>query len=267
MHAVLALTQIHDSTLNPCYPAAREKLTLSYHWYEAVRLLRQKTSQPLQPSERDAVWIAASLINLGFFAILEANTPSEAWPLRPPSAFDLSWLNFCDGKRLVTQWTDPFRKESHFRDAAREFNKHISTLERLISSPEPDWTSLPDGFYELFELSNVSGGSKNPYYAGAVAIAEILRRELCETNFIPHISFPSILDDRIRALLHQKDPRAMLLLLYWYAKICNKRLWWLWKHSWTEGLAICEYLERAWMGQTELTRLLVWPRKMLMMAS
>lgn len=170
----------------------------------------------------------------------------------------------CDGKKLVTQLTDPRRDESEFYHVAKELHVNITRVEEVVSR-KPAWKSLPRGFYEFFELPKGSDG--NPYYAAAMAMVELFPLELCELNFLPHLSFVSILDFKFRILLGQRDERAMLMLLYWYAKICDRRLWWMWKQAWTEGLAVCEYLARAWAWKPELIELLTWPNMTLTNAS
>jgi hypothetical protein len=44
--------------------------------------------------------------------------------------------------------------------------------------------------------------------------------------------------------LEAKDHRALLLLAYWFAKVCNTSVWWLDRRATLECQAICLYLER-----------------------
>lgn len=266
MHVILALTHLHFSTFNPL-SQAQDKISFAYHWYHAASSLKRKISLPIKPSERDSLWISISLISVASFATFDAPSPSEAWPLRPSSPTDLSWLILCDGKKMATKLTDPLRPDGQFRDAAQEFYTTISLLaEEVNTSPSTSPPLLPPGFHELFNLSSQPSDS-NPYHAACTALASILRIPLNVKNFLPHIAFVSVLDDRFRNLLRRKDERALLLLLYWYAKICNRRLWWIWKQSLMEGLAICEFLRRAWKTRPDLIQLLVWPAEQLRVAS
>jgi hypothetical protein len=111
----------------------------------------------------------------------------------------------------------------------------------------------------------------NPYYAPAIATATLLNTELNDENSMDHIVFIRIFDERFRNLLAQKDEKAMLILLYWYAKLCTRHVWWLRKQAWVEGLAICRYLEKAWApygsqdSQARL-KLLEWPKLKLLAA-
>lgn len=109
----------------------------------------------------------------------------------------------------------------------------------------------------------------NPYYTAVKAAVEVLELELDRGNFLVHVCFARAFDASFREMLLQKDEKAMLVLLYWYAKICDRRIWWLWKHSYTEGLAICKYLEMAWTasGESVGLGLLELPRTCLMNVS
>lgn len=241
-------------------------------------------------------------------AYVEAKSPEEAWPLRSPSPADLSWFKLCDGQKLVAELTDPLRVNSAFCLPAKEMCDMCSWLTGLgmatTESKERPAKGLPGGFEKFFGLSssrpmspssisndsntdaggpdyhqeNNSGEERsdgfknidnNPYYAAAKLATEIFHLDLDEENFLVHICFVRVLDQQFRDLLIGKDEKAMLLLLYWYAKICDRRVWWLWKQSCTEGLAICRYLERAWTasGDEEGLALLEMPRMQLMAGS
>jgi hypothetical protein len=264
MHAVLALAHFHDLAFDTSN-AAQDARKLSRHWHSAVSLLNRRLNQPIVPAERDAIWLSATLISIGGFSATGMNTPDEAWPLRSPSTLDLSWLRLCDGKRHVAELTNPLREDSDFRQVTAELLATLNQLEGIVKAPQNSWEGLPSGFFELFELFR--DPADNPYYHAIVGVLEVYRSEIDPDNFLLCLSFSSILDLRFRELLHLKDERAMLILLYWYAKMCDRRLWWIWKHSWIEGLAICEYLDRAWALFPELCKLLDWPRNTLIGAS
>ncbi|KAI3319842.1 hypothetical protein HD806DRAFT_525159 [Xylariaceae sp. AK1471] len=304
MHVILAMSAVHSLALIPFSSpiAATQPPRPAFHCYHSISLLQRKLTRPILPSERDVLWISASLISLCYLAHVETSSP---WPLRPPSAADISWLKLCDGQRLLAILTNPTRADCAFRLPAMEMVDAIEWVRGLVKGDERDQEMLhllPRGFDEVFGLSasfasssslsstgspnvcnnddedrNNDGGDailstpkhENPYYATAIASATMLRRELSDENFLVHICFIRIFDSRFRDLLLHRDKKAMLLLLYWYAKICDRRLVWLWKRAWTEGLAICSYLEKAWgdEGSRAELGLLEWPRKRLMAAA
>jgi hypothetical protein len=58
-----------------------------------------------------------------------------------------------------------------------------------------------------------------------------------------------------KGLLERKDPRALLLLAYWYAKVSGS-LWWMTRLAKLECQATCLYLERHYARETAIQELL-----------
>ncbi|KAI0150816.1 hypothetical protein GGR57DRAFT_471646 [Xylariaceae sp. FL1272] len=304
MHVILAMADIHDLVMSRSRDKPGATCILAYHWYHAVAMMKRKLIEPIAPFERDALWLSSSLISISNLAYVQARTPEEAWPLCPPSVADLSWFKLCDGQRLVADLTNPLRPDSELRLAAKEMCDIVDWVKNL--GGEGDWESeaLDEGskefgrFFGLWDDSapglnnedsyirttnqdhnhgscpkqtdrpseNSSVNAKNPYYSTAKVALRLFRRDLDPENFLMHICFIASLDADFRSLLSRKDAKAMLLLLHWYARICDRRVWWLWKQSYTEGLAIYRYLKREWLkgGNIEGLRLIEVPMRRLL---
>lgn len=280
MHTILAMARIHDLVIDPS--ESNRATSLMYHWYHALSSMRRYLSKPIPLAERDMLWVSSSLIGISSIAYGEAPSPEEAWPLRPPSPADLSWFTLCDGQKLIAELTEPMRADSAFYLPAKEMRDLVSWVKGLgktsTEAKECSLTGMPRRFERFFDISSSRpitfapdrvNDVNNLYYAAAKLASELFQLDLDEENFLMHIYFVRALDAPFRDLLIRKDEKAMLLLLYWYAKICDRRLWWLWKRSCIEGLAVCRYLERAWMasGNEEGLALLELPRMRLMTAS
>lgn len=182
---------------------------------------------------------------------------------------DLSWLKLNSGKKQVWELAHPSRMNGLFRQAAMDVCGQFSVKAGSIVFTDNCGSDapLPAGFDEAFDLRRIPP-EDNPYYVAAVALAESFRLDLdrdSDNAVMPLIhKFVAILEPRFKNLLEQKDERALLLLLYWFAMVCHRRLWWLWKRARLEGLATCRYLERRWGEDDTLLRgLLVWPRTMI----
>lgn len=268
MHTVLAVTHLHDMA-SAAAPPPEQHAAFAYHWYRGTSLLYRKLCRPIVAGERDALWLAAAFVGIAAFAnVADVAAPSGAWPLRPASASDLDWLKLGDGKRQVWRLTDPLRPRGVFRDAANELYAHLL---RPVA-PAPDGRELgrrlPDGFAELYGL--VGGDlapAENPYWTAAEALAasrEAAAAAVADpasraAAVVPFLGFVSRMDPRFRALLEAKDERAMLMLAYWFAGLCDRRQWWMWRRAALETRAICTYLGRSWEGRWE-ARLLESPR-------
>ncbi|KAI1258749.1 hypothetical protein F5Y18DRAFT_412330 [Xylariaceae sp. FL1019] len=301
MHVILAMTEIHDLVTSHTSDKPQAASMLPYHWHHAVAMMKRKLHEPIAPFERDALWLSSSLISISNLAYVQARTPDEAWPLRPPSSADLSWLKLCDGQRMVAGLTNPLRPDSEMRLAAKEMSDIVHWVKDLGGEGDWDGEALDESsreFGRFFGLWNDSAhdprnedsrvgthwnhhnanlrqtdrssegssvNTNNPYYPTAKIAMRLFRRDLDPENLLMHICFITAWDADFRSLLGRKDEKAMLLLLHWYAKICDKRVWWLWKQSYIEGLGIYEYLNREWLasGNIEGLRLLEGPRARL----
>jgi hypothetical protein len=120
MHLVLTITAIHDRYLTMPY-TSQQTFDEIYHGSQAVTLFNQKLSQPIKPSDRDPIWATAALIGTITCASIEATTPEEAWPLRPPGPSDLDWLKMCSGKMVIWKIANPSRPDSVFRSTNLEY--------------------------------------------------------------------------------------------------------------------------------------------------
>jgi hypothetical protein len=255
MHAILAVTHSHDVVVHHEHGSAEQDA----HWHLAVRLLNNVLSTPLDPEARDATWLASILVSV-VSLILKAqqNEPQNVWPLTPPNALDLQWLKLCDGKRLIITLTDPLRDESRVRDMASEVMATISNMERIVTSQPRSWSSLP---CDLAQFVQIHIHEHHPHYTAASALCETYR---ASGQFLSHLSFLTILDTNFRRSLELRDAQALLILLYWHVRTCELQIWFMWKHSWTEGMAIYEFLKGAWESSSELLTLMDYPRESLL---
>ncbi|OHE92148.1 hypothetical protein CORC01_12551 [Colletotrichum orchidophilum] len=278
MHTVIAMTHLHDMSLTPNLPPTPGTQTaLAYHWYRGVSLLHRKLSAPILPAERDALWLASAFIGVAAFAnVATLAAPRDAWPLRDACASDLDWMKLGDGKKQVWKMTDtPCAPRGVFSDVANELYAQLMQPDVLPIGGDDGgedggtttgtWSPLPEGFADLFGLRE-DPTHANPYFSAAVSLVACWRipasadpdsRELVK----PFMGFISKLDPRFRRLLEEKDERAMLLLAYWFARVCDRKHWWMCKRAVLETWAICEYLETRWKGRWEV-RLVEFPRMM-----
>ncbi|CAM1509868.1 Fc.00g002030.m01.CDS01 [Cosmosporella sp. VM-42] len=256
LHIFLAFALIHDVHLNPSLSSAKHRSSLAFHWYHGTALFKHYLIQPnLSGSERDALWAAAALLGSSSFAYIGSSNPEEAWPARKPEETDLDWLKMSDGKKVVWHIADPTRPDSMFHPLVNDHSTRDIPDGFAPISP----SALPSSIYSLYNL-NTSSPTGNPYHVAASIIAQLLPREIDDDNIIIFLTFISQLDPRYRRLLEEKDPRAMLLLAWWYSQTVVHRVWWLRQRSLMEGQAIIIYLEKHCQDEPRIIELLDFPR-------
>ena len=256
MHAVLALTLKHDHFLSAALDTKLSP-TEAFHSYQATALFTSKLLGSVQPSERDALWITAALLGTIAFYDIKAKTPEEAWPLKPPSSLDLEWLRMSEGKKEMWKIAKPLRADCVWQALALEHMKFVPT-----SSTIPRLEALPPEFIQLYGLDPTSTTDNNPYHAPASTLAQSLNIDCKYSTIMNFLAFINGMRPDYRRLLERKDPRALLLLAFWYAKVSQYQEWWILPRAALECQAICIYLERYHWYETEIQKLLQFPRTM-----
>jgi hypothetical protein len=252
MHAVLALTMMHDRYL-VVGPFRKQSPIEAFHWSRSIALFNDRLSRPVRPSERDALWGTAALLGVMSFAFIDAETPEEAWPLAPPSSLDLNWLKLSDGKKEIWNIIQPFRSDCVFQPLALEFADFLPTPKG------PGIETLPPKLRALFHLDATSTSNNNPYHDAASMLARSFNIDCEFTSTTNFFAFVRQMNPAFKQLLERKDSRALLLLAYFYTQVCQYRHWWL-RRTMLECQAICMYLERKHQHEPEIQTLLLFPK-------
>ncbi|QYT03278.1 Zn(2)-C6 fungal-type domain-containing protein [Trichoderma simmonsii] len=263
-HFFLALSLLHDAHLSQSPLPQSHHASLAFHWYHSTAILSHFLSLPspettLSSSHRDALWICASTLGAASFASIRTQDPSAAWPLADPNpAVDLDWLKMGHGKRAVWNITDPNRPDSVFHNLLNQTPMQ-NPIDSFVIVPD----SLPPLFYKLFKLSATSSPETNPYHGACAIISALSINPINDDTVILFLSFITQIDPSYRSLIEEKDPRALLLLLYWHSMVVREKRWWLRRRCIVEGKAILMYLERYSSDDADIMELLQVPKRRL----
>ncbi|KAF7853911.1 hypothetical protein EAF04_010577 [Stromatinia cepivora] len=256
MHTLQTLTACHDRylTLHEAESSQRTPAEV-YHLARAASLFNQKLCAPIANNDKDALWATAALLGIVAMSSIEASSPYEAWPLTPYAGTDLDWLRMSECKTVIFELTDPTREDSIFHAMSTEYNNlHYKRDENL------DLSSLPTHFVELFDLDEYSTTMNNPYYLTIKALERIMKIECNRSAMLSFFGFLTSMSPQFKILLKMRDPRALILLAYWYGKVW-KMVWWAERRATLECQAICIYLER-YHGDNPLIReMLLVPKR------
>ncbi|KAF5867794.1 putative c6 finger domain protein [Botrytis fragariae] len=256
MHALQTLTVCHDRylTLHDA-KSSRRTLTEAYHLSRAASLFNQKLCAPIANNDKDALWATAALLGIVAVSSIEASSPYEAWPLTSSTDTDLDWLRMSESKSVIFELTNPMRKESIFHVLSTNYNNaHYKRDGNL------DLSSLPTHFVELFDLDEYSTVVDNPYYLPLISLQRIINVECNRSAMLSFLGFLTIMSPQYKILLKMKDPKALLLLSYWYAKVW-RMVWWVERRAILECQAICIYLDRYHSDDLLIQELLLFPKR------
>jgi hypothetical protein len=256
-HIVFAMVLMHDRYLSddPWGPPKHEE---TFHHYHGTAIFNSLLSmQPMRHEDKDAMWGAAALLGALTIASIDATNPEECWPLKPSGPGDLDWLRMSDGKKEVWKLADPMREDSVWRPAMQsDFEKDPPPQ----SHRKAELVSLFPFLVRLCNYDETSDGNGDPYHTATSIVIRLLPIQCTHSTIFYFLSFIGHMDPEYRQLLHQKDPKAMLLLAWWYAKMLDYPAWWLQRRTQLECKAICIYLQRHFMQQTDIGRLLDFPK-------
>lgn len=223
--------------------------TESRHRAHAANLLNAKLSLPILPQDRDALWASAAMLGISVITSVQASVP-ECWPLKitpaEPETIYLQWMDFSINKKAIWHATDPLRPDSIFHVLADEYREFMAPPKTCGVD------EIPKEFVDLCGFEDWDSGS-NPYFK-AVSMLTYLRNSrngprsssetLCSSGVLPRdLRFIGLMEPEFKALLVERDLRALLILAYWYAPL-SRGVWWMAGRARTECRAICLYLEQ-----------------------
>ncbi|OAA57686.1 Zn(2)-C6 fungal-type DNA-binding domain protein [Cordyceps fumosorosea ARSEF 2679] len=260
------LQEAHNDAVAPGSPRRpSDGATMALHMYHSATMFHQTLAEllprrrSLSPTERDALWMGASMLATSCFANVDSLDPREVWPLRAGTDLDLAWLRMNQGKDIVWAVADPSRPDSVFRD----FYRDAAAAAHLPSAQSPVRPhALPPLFYAVFDLVGEEGGA----YRGAVAyLSQVTDDVVTVEGGARLFAFPMEMGEEMKRLLRERDPRALLLLACWHAKLVEYPAWWVKFRCVVEGLAIAMHLRRRHAADMpDLMALLERPRQALL---
>jgi len=229
----------------------------AYHWFQTVSSFNQQLLHSLRIEQRAAIVLTAGFVGRIVFYNIDARTPQEAWPLKPASASDLNWLTMSDGKKEIWKLSQPLKEDLVYQVLAPS---HTNSLLPTLPT-ETMFEVLPPELISFCNLDTASTSNNSPYYTVASGLAQVLNIEGPEiTIILRFLSFISNMQPSFKEPLKAKEPRALLLLAYWFAVICKIDVWWLSRRAILEGQATCLYLEREIGYDINIQTLLRFPK-------
>ena len=240
-----------------------QSTAISHHWSLGASLMNQKLSHGFQHSDLDALWASAGLLGALALSSIPAQTPQEAWPLSSDTSVDLDWLKMCQGKRAIWSIANPMREDSIFFPFMTDFlNGGFLTAAPPVAKLRSVWPDI----MPLCKIGETETSENNVYLQSVFFLARTVGVECDPQNQGLFLSFFGSMHPDFKKLLVQKDPPSLLLLAYWYAKMCYCRRWWILPRASLECQAIFLYLRRCYGIDTSIMKALTYPEAILLAA-
>lgn len=203
------------------------------HWKQAISSFRAKLETSWLP-ETDAIISTCMLLNSLSFAD-DYSTPS-IYTSKP-----FGWLSIQLGLKPLLISSRPWRAE----------NKTIwQSLYDASTDPHNTYfdersgkEGLPQPFINLFDITSSSTCEDHPYLLVLRKIYPLFSLKMTPGNIIKIVGFIGSIDEPFRILLETKDSRALLLMCWWLALMCQIPSAWASGRAFVECRATCEYLD------------------------
>ncbi|KAL1860552.1 hypothetical protein Daus18300_009185 [Diaporthe australafricana] len=207
-------------------------------------------------------WITSTLIGAIEWSKIEAKSPEEAWPLKDRAPGEPDWLTLSVGKQDVWDFCDPTRAECCFRQLLVKCKIDGVDVDFDPSRlKDGGFHHLPSQLLDFLNLTDPLVWDSSPYYRAANIMSQLMPLNYNQRNLLKFTTFLYLMAPEFRELWVNKDPGALILTSYWYAKTLPYQQWWTWKRAILECQAICIFLERYHGGIPHLERLLEFPKR------
>jgi len=201
----------------------------------------------IPPKESPHILYTAMLITLHSFCI-DSKSVTDSWVFSS-SPDRLAWLVVQRGLAPLFGQTQKYHTDSFMTpvfniiDGPRSAAEGLPTKLLLMCGYKPDATE--------HELQN------NPYVPPLQALNALMPLERNMPNLLKYLRFLAGIDNTFFMLVSQNDPKALLIIGYCFALMCDIELWWTQPRARRDCWAICSFLDQ--LGNNDIRQLLQFP--------
>jgi len=235
---ILAFSASHLLHLHP--KVFRYQLATTCFGARGIHLYSEELKAGLNATNIDGVLLTCIILSvLSFYTeneglestmALSSNTESQSW------LSVISGLSILRYQKAVREHLSSSIYLHAIQDTATDqCNTATETL--------PGAQGLPLFLSNLCNIDSNSTVETNPYLAATRLVMDMLCMSNDGTNFCHFMAFLWKIQPDYAQLLREKDERALLLLSYWLAKICDIDQWWCKTRARVECQGICRFLE------------------------
>lgn len=190
------------------------------------------------------------MISFASIDTIDIEKLENTWPLALTTEGEPEWIKLSMGKTALWSIAQPDRPESIFCPSVLNMPK-----------PERSLQNVPSELLAFYDLKGCSMDN-NPY---AIALSGIFRPPIPNgppPTVTVFYAIISCIEGDFGRLLRAKEFPALLVIVYWYSKLCTGQ-WWMKTRALMEGQATCLYLQRFARDNAEIQDLLTVPRQIL----
>ncbi|OJD15682.1 hypothetical protein AJ78_04100 [Emergomyces pasteurianus Ep9510] len=235
MHALIAISRAH---LNRLVPSCERSRSEEYHhWERAVALFQHETTLPVSQHNMNAVISTCMMLSILAFTC-DDTTTSSSW-IFSGNRQATNWLYVQGGLPTILSKYQGRANNNIWAPVINDADDHHGTF----SDEKPGADGISSVFVELCEIDENSNEQNHPYHPPLRALANLQKIKPSSLTFTKLVTFVGKVKSGYRDLLQRKDPRALLILSYWFAMMCSVDQWWIQTRVRFECASICRFLE------------------------
>ncbi|PGH17693.1 hypothetical protein AJ80_04701 [Polytolypa hystricis UAMH7299] len=236
MHGLIAVSIAHLRNLNPSHNSG--VYSELYHWQRALSGFQHELQSPITRENADSM--VSTCMVLTILAYISDETSIDgSWVFGP--AQTTNWLYTRAGlDGVLPSYDEDGRRSNIWAPVLEDGDDFRGTF----SDERPGIEDIPPAFVELCDLTPTSDVTNNPYQLPLRTLSALLKLEHSSATFGKLVVFVGRVDGEYCDLLQRHDPRALLILSYWFAMMCAVDQWWVHARVHSECARICRFLER-----------------------
>lgn len=234
MHSMFAVSALHLNHVGK-QEYRRDGLT---HLQVALPKFRESIADvqrdAISPQQSPHILYSAMLITLYYFCI-DNKSPHASWVFSSSPA-RLDWLAAQQGLAPLFGAT-----KKHHTDS------FMTPVFKLVEGNYAADCGLPPALLDLCDYTATATQDQlkhNPYVPPLQQLNALMPLERNIPNLLKYLRFMASFDKRFFDLIKINDPRALLIMGYGFALMCNIELWWTQPRAQRDCWAICSYLDQ-----------------------
>lgn len=237
LYSILAFAAKHLEYLRPNDHQAQVAAIQYANW--AIQLYSRQLNSPIDRYNVDSLISACMMLTaLAFWT--EASSPSQSWVFAPGSEKE-NWLGILSGLKTLSQ-LESVRQQAPY-SVFLPVLLCCEAFKECVLDTRLGTDGLPPLFAELCGIDETSTPANNEYFAALRTALAMTHLEQCPQTFQYLAVFPCTLRPEFTRRLSNKDPTALLIMGYWFARLCSLENWWCKNRARKECVAICTHLD------------------------
>lgn len=253
LHSILAISARHLSFLQP--EVKKYEVAATVHYQHALTSYSCQLELAFDAENVDSV------IGCGYLqTILAFENISRLLPEADDGDSAVAWLRTMQGIKILQSSYNilPYLEQSIWLPVFLESGGWEESNCQHMDEADDSWASNTSrSLYRLCEVSFDSSYNTNPYQQPLKRLCQLIRSDESHETIGRFMAFIGKLPGEFIQLVLKRDPRAMLIMTYWFALICRIDQWWIVHSATPKCREFCASLDK--VADLQIRALLKFP--------